>query len=204
MERFPGQTLLRGWDFGFNHPACSFRLVDNLGRMNIAYEMMGEKEDLDVFALRVLEQTKSKFPNCSVLYDYGDPRGHDKSPNGKDTCFEVLQSIGINAMGERGIRAYVEPGIRKVRTNLSTLVEGIPKLTIDPSCTIIRAAYFGKYCRNDQGDPHKDGFYEHLADADRYIDHHHGQFSTVKDAMKQIKERQMLKAINQRARYAGY
>lgn len=187
MDRFPGQTLLRGWDFGFNHPAVSFRLVDPLGRMNIADVMMGEKIDLPEFVPRVTAYTGQKFGGNVQIMDFGDPRGHDKSPNGKETCFQVLSAFGISAMGERGSRDYVEEGIRQVKKEFSTLIEGVPMLTIDPSATLIRTAYFGRYVRDVDGRPKKDGFYEHPADADRYISHHHRHSDAVYQAMQRKK-----------------
>ena len=182
VERFPGQTLLRGWDFGFNHPAVSFRLVDSAGRMNIADCIMGTKIDLPEFVPQIVSHTMSKFPNA-VIYDYGDPRGHDKNQNGGDTCFEVLNGFGISAKGERGSRDYVEAGIKQVKKEFSTLIGGVPMLTIDPSCTLLRVGYFGRYVRDDDGRPHKDGYYEHPADADRYISHHHKLNNSVQEAM---------------------
>jgi phage terminase large subunit len=204
MDRFPGQMLLRGWDFGFNRPATSFRLVDQLGRMNIAHAVLGDKEELDVYARRILSETERLFPKVGYVHDFGDPRGHDKSQAGGETCFDVLQSVGINATGERGIRNYVEPGIKKVRTELSTLVEQIPLLSIDPTCSLIRAAYFGKYVRGLDGHPYKDGFYEHIVDADRYISHHRDQYSAVADAIKANKEKRQQKKYNRRVQIAGY
>lgn len=182
MDRYPGQTLLRGWDFGFNHPAVSFRLVDSFGRMNIADCIMGTKVDLPEFVPQIQAHTMSKFPQA-LIHDFGDPRGHDKAPNGKETCFEVLSSFGISAKGERGSRDYVEEGIRQMKKEFSTLIQGVPQLTIDPSCTLLRTAYFGRYVRGDDGRPHKDGYYEHPADADRYISHHHRHSDAVQKAM---------------------
>lgn len=198
----PGMQLRRGWDFGHNHPACSFRVVDEFGRQNIKFEMMGDKEDLDIFALRVIQETENRFPN-GAIFDYGDPRGHDKAPNGQDTCFEVLAGLGINAIGERGVRDYVEPGIKKVRAEISNLINGIPELTIDPCCQILRAAYFGKYVRGNDGKPKKDGYYDHLCDADRYISHHAHHTSAITDAMEKVKLRQLL-LRDKRRRYTGY
>lgn len=179
MERFPGQILLRGWDFGFNHPAVSFRLVDEFGRMNIAHCLLGEKVDLPEFVPQVIGRTHLIFGHEIRILDFGDPRGHDKAQNGKETCFEVLQDFGINAKGERGSRDYVEEGIRQMKREFSTLINGIPQLTIDPSASLIRAAYFGRYVRDDDGRPKKDGYYEHIADADRYISHHHRHDNAV-------------------------
>lgn len=200
MDRFPGQTLLRGWDFGFNHPAVSFRLVDGLGRMNIAHVLLGTKIDLPEFVPRVVHETLNIFGPTVSIHDFGDPRGHDKAPNGKETCFQVLEGFGINAKGERGSRDYVEEGIRQVKKEFSTLIEGIPLLTIDPSCTLIRSAYFARYVRGDDGRPIKDGYYEHVCDADRYISHHHRYDNAVQ---KQIQRQKLEKQRFQRS-ITGY
>lgn len=189
MPRFPGQVLLRGWDFGFNHPATSFRLLDNMGRMNIAHNMMGNLIDLRDYVPTVIADTKLRFGDDVRIFDYGDPRGHDKSPSSKVSCFDVLEQFDIYAVGERGSREYVEDGIRQVRREFSTLIEGVPQLTIDPGATLLRAAYFGKYVRGDDGKPVKDGFYEHMADADRYISHHHRNNDAVQKAMSDRKDK---------------
>jgi hypothetical protein len=183
-------TLLRGWDFGFNHPACSFRLMDSLGRMNCRTAVLGDKEHLDIFARRIKKFTVENFPQMPVQ-DFGDPRGHDNMPSGKETCFDVLAEIGINAVGERGSREYVEKGIRSVRNNFTTLVGGMPNLSIDPDNTLIRTAYFVKYVRGDDGKALKDGYWEHTCDADRYIDHHLDMCGgkSVKDAIMLSKQR---------------
>jgi hypothetical protein len=198
----PGQfSLLRGWDFGFNHPACSFRLVDNLGRKNIDFEMLGEKEYLDNFARRVKQETELRYGQFIRTLDFGDPRGHDKSDKGS-TSFEILQENGITAQGERGVKAYIMPGVKQVRKELSTLIQGIPELTINPGCSYIRAAYFGKYVMDEDGmSPNKDGLYEHLCDADRYISHHHKNSDSVKAAMAAKTTTRTNKIFN---RYTGY
>lgn len=190
FDRYPGQVLLRGWDFGFNHPAVSFRIVDHLGRMNIADCVMGTKVSLEEFVPQIMAHTNLKFPQA-VIQDFGDPRGHDKGQNGKGSCFDTLRDFGINAKGERGSRDYVEEGIRQMKKEFSTLIQGVPQLTIDPSCTLLRTAYFARYVRDDDGRPLKDGFYEHPADADRYISHHHRFNDAVQAAMtKKRVERQ--------------
>lgn len=203
MDRYPGQTLLRGWDFGFNHPAVSFRLVDEYGRMNIAHEYMETKKDLTDFVPLVVARTNSIFGMDVKIFDFGDPRGHDKAQNGKGSCFETLAEFGIQARGERGSREYVESGISQVKKEFSTLIDGVPQLTIDPACTLIRSAYFGKYVRDDTGYPRKDGFYEHICDADRYISHHHKSDNAVKQAMAQRKARRFEK-MHARNPYTGY
>lgn len=203
VELFPGHRLIRGWDFGYNHPACVFRVVDEFNRMNIRFAMMGEKEDLEIFVPRVLATTSHLFPKAGLIQDYGDPRGHDKAQNGRGTCFEVLADHGIQAIGERGTREYVEDGIRQNKRDFSTLIDGIPKLTIDPTCTLIRTAYFGRYVRGEDGKPLKDGYYEHVADADRYIPHHNMTNDAVKHAINQNRAKRRNARFN-RSRNTGY
>lgn len=205
VDMYPGATVLRGWDFGFNHPAVSFRIVDQYGRMNIKHELMGEKIDLPEFVPQVVARTQAIFGGSEVrLFDFGDPRGHDKAPNGKETCFQILQDFGINAKGERGSREYVEEGIRQVKKEFSTLIGGVPKLTVDPGCALIRAAYFGRYVRNeDDGRPKKDGFYEHICDADRYISHHFRFNDAVMQAMSKRKDSR-IERVGTRNTYTGY
>ncbi len=202
-DRYPGQTLLRGWDFGFNHPAVSFRLVDPLGRMNIAWCMKGEKIDLPEFVPRVVSETSRVFGNQVQVRDFGDPRGHDSGQNGKGSCFDVLSEFGISAVGERGSRNYVEEGIRQVKKEFSTLIEGVPMLTIDPKCPFLRPAYFGRYVRDDDGSPKKDGYWEHPADADRYISHHHRHNDAVRRAMIEKKTERLARNAYGRSQ-SGY
>ena len=188
----------RGWDFGFNHPACVWRVIDNFGRKNINHELLGDKEDIQTFARRVLEITKQRYGDAPVS-DYGDPHGNDKKDDGESSVSR-LRELGIFIESERKVRDYVEPGIALVRKELSTLIEGVPELTIDPRCTIIRAAYFGKYVRDEDGFPKKDGFYDHLCDADRYLAYNHKSNSVVKDLILSRKNR----ARPVRSRYTGY
>jgi hypothetical protein len=191
-------TLCRGWDFGFNHPACSFRVVDPFGRKNINFELMGNKEDLETFARRVVEVTRQRYGGLTT-FDYCDPRGHDKKDTG-DSSVSILNGLGIWPTGERGIRDYVEPGIQVVRKELSTLIEGIPELTISPEAPILRTAYFNRYVRGEDGRPVKDGYYDHLCDADRYIAYHHKSNAMVRDLILAHRTRRQ----TPRNRYTGY
>jgi PBSX family phage terminase large subunit len=193
------QLICRGWDFGFNRPACVFRLVDTMGRKNIHKEMLGDKEHLDVFARKVMKLTEENFKGAKI-FDYCDPRGHDKKDSGESSV-DLLRGLGIWPIGERGVREYVEPGIQVVRKELSTLIEGIPELTIDPSCSIMRAAFFGKYVRDDDGRPKKDGYYEHLMDADRYIAYNDKSNSVVRDI---ILNRKNNRPHQPRNKHTGY
>ena len=199
--------LIRGWDFGFNRPACVWKLKDPSGRKNIDHELLGDKEQLVDFARRVIFNTQNRYGKYVRIFDYCDPRGNDKSDKGEDgnsSSVEILQNeFGITATGERGIRDYVEPGIQMVRKELSTLIGGRPELTINPECKIIKAAIGGRYVRDEDGNPKKDKFYEHLMDALRYNVFLDKNSSGIRDAI--IERAKRLKAASSNARrYTGY
>lgn len=193
--------LLRGWDFGFNHPACSFRLKDELGRKNIDFEMLGEKEFLPDFARRVIVKTQERYGKHVKIFDYCDPRGFDKKDSDK-TSADMLADLGINAIGERGVRSYVEPGIQIIRKELSSLILGEPELTINPEdAPKLKSAYLGRYSRGEDGSPRKDGLYDHLADADRYIAYNDRSNSAVREAMQARTAKTHQRRVN---KYTGY
>lgn len=190
--------IVRGWDFGFNHPACVWLVIDALGRKNIAAELLGDKEHLDAFARRVQEKHKSLFGDTPTL-DFCDPHGADQKDSGPSSV-EALRNLGIFCEYERGIKDYVEPGIQLVRKELSNLIEGIPELTVSPKCTIARAGLFGKYVRDDDGFPKKDGYYDHIMDALRYISYNHKSNAVIKDII--IARKNRLRPT--RNKYTGY
>lgn len=182
--------LVRGWDFGFNRPACSFRLIDPMGRKNARWMEIGDKIELDLFAKHIQEVTQRMFEGAPIR-DFCDPRGHDKSmgsdSRNASTAVEVLRDIGIYATGERGAKEYVESGIKQVRKEFSTLIGGRPELTIDPRNTLLRSCYFSKYVRGEDGAPRKDRYWDNIADADRYISHHYKYDDAVQSAISRNK-----------------
>lgn len=197
-------TLVRGWDFGFNHPACSFILKDPMGRKNVSFEMLGNKEYLDVFAAKVVEETSRRYGKEVRVVDFCDPRGFDKSQNSTskvETSVQILNDLDIYPTGERGIREYVEPGIRAVRRALSNLIDGVPELTIDPDCSLIKAGFGGRYVRGDDGRPVKDGLYEHVMDAVRYPLYMDKSSNAVHEAIEKRKVRMESRVFN---KYTGY
>lgn len=199
-EYHGGMIVCRGWDFGFNRPALIIRLKDMLGRKNIDFELLGDRESLDLFAPKVLMACEARYGKAAKIFDYCDPRGFDKSDKGQSSV-DILNNLGIYPIGERGVRSYQEPGIQVVRKELSTLIAGQPELSINPELKIIRAAYAGRYTRDETGAPKKDGYYEHLCDADRYIAYNDKTNSAVKDAIIARTSKVKSRVGN---RYTGY
>lgn len=198
MKYMDGFQIQRGWDFGFNHPACVIRIKDFSGRKNIYYENMGEKEYLDDFARRVIMDCDNFFGKNAMFHDFCDPRGHDKKDSDR-TSVEILNDLDIFPTGERLVRDYVEPGIKCVRHELSTLIQTIPLLTISERCPILITGFTGKYVRDDDGNVKKDGYYEHLMDANRSIAYQDKSNSMVREAIASRKNKRQ-----PRNKYTGY
>lgn len=198
MKYMEGFRIQRGWDFGFNRPACVVRIKDFAGRKNIYYENLGEKEYLDIFAQRVIQDCERMFGKNATFEDYCDPRGNDKKDSGQ-TSVEILNDLDIFPVGERGMKAYVEPGVKCVRHELSTLIQTIPLLTISERCPILVTGFSGKYVREDSGEVKKDGYYEHLMDANRAIAYQDKSNSMVREAMSSRKTKRQ-----PRNKYTGY
>lgn len=179
----PGMMIIRGWDFGVKRPACVVCIKDTYGRKNIYREILGRDEYLDHFAPRVLQMCDGLFGKNYPTIDYCDPRGHDRNDTGR-TSVDVLNEFGVYPIGERGMRAYVDPGIRMVRSELQTLVAGQPKLTVSPEAKIVINAMNGGYVYDDRGEVVKDGYFDHLMDAYRYVAYQDSTNDAVKDAIR--------------------
>ncbi len=169
----PNLPLVRGWDFGFQHPACIWLQMRG-EQIRVLGEKLGEKLYLDDF----VENHCIPFENNVLLAgvkggvnikrtDFCDPRGADKSDKGR-TSIEVLNGLGIYPAYRR---TWIDEGIKAVRSRLVTMNAQTkePNFLIHPRCTILAEAMRGGYKRLDgEETPHKDGYYDNIADAARY------------------------------------
>lgn len=183
--------LLRGWDFGFNHPAVLFAQIDPMSnRMWVLREFLGEKISLaDVIedgklkpgvVSRVLAITMELTGGIShPVFDYGDPHGNDK----KDTSVSSIEHLrihhSIHCISKREI---IRTGLDELQHKVSTTdyierdpemrrsnPEQAPLLLVHPMCTNFIASLEGGYQRDESGNPIKDGKFDHMVDATRYI-----------------------------------
>lgn len=169
IRYIPGKTLIRGWDFGWHHPAVVFLQIQD-DSVVVIDEIMGNKIYLYDFVPQVLEYTNSHFPQAQVK-DYCDPAGMQKRDTTEKTSIDILRSFGIYPLFRK---SEITEGIEWINRLLSTLTkEGKPMLRFSPKCKILVQAMMGGYCyqkRENKNEPvpYKDGFYEHLVDALRY------------------------------------
>jgi hypothetical protein len=158
----PYADMWRGWDFGYHRPACIWAQVDVEDRLLVLDEELGYEEVIDQFALKV--KTKHKLYSFK---DACDPAGKQVTDKGKDTSVSILKKMGVNPHMRP---SRVEDGINIIRNLLLPRVDGSVSLLVHPRCKLLIDGFLGGYTRDEDNDePVKDGYYDHLFDALRYM-----------------------------------
>lgn len=159
--------LLRGWDFGFHRPFVVWaQMFPRAGQVNILRELPGYDVDIRVFTQSVKMQTGLYFPHFrpNQIEDYCDPAGDQKNDLGSSSTRE-LRAAGIFPYFRR---MALMRSIRAVQYLISTVHLDRPLLTVDPSCRTVIDGFVGGYAVDpDNGEPIKDGEYDHAMDAVR-------------------------------------
>ncbi len=136
----PGVTIYRSFDFGLT-PACVFSQLTPTGQWVIVDEMVATSMGIDRFSDEVLEHSARYYPQCDFI-DIGDPAGGARSQTDERTCFEIMQSKGMDIQpAPQTVRLRLE-GTRKA---LNTLIGGRPQFLLHPRCKILRRALLGGY-----------------------------------------------------------
>lgn len=166
--------IFRGWDFGYSHPACSWVQHDPFtGQYLKHYEFLGRDMYIPQFVEKVKQITKTLPP--LPIFDFGDPHGADKSDKGASTIEYIRKHHNISIQTSwrfRRIRTGLEEIQHKVLQTCKLhpeTDEEAPLFLVHPRCKISIAAYCGGYHRDEEGEPVKDGYYDHIVDTDRYI-----------------------------------
>lgn len=191
-----GLIMMRGWDFGYNHPACSWMQIDPVsGRVFKHRELLGHQIYLPDFVKEVKRVTDELCGPSYPIMDYGDPHGADKKDVGESSVEYLRNHHGIHVMSRR---ERVKTGIDEIQHKIIT------KTFIDPekperqeslflvhsSCRITIAAYLGGYHRDETGQPVKDGYFDHVVDTDRYpIVHNMNPHLALKNKQRKYRPR---------------
>lgn len=176
LDYIPSRPLIRVFDYGYHHPACSFHQIDAKGRWLILREVMGTDITIQEFGNYIKTMCKEWYPDAQYV-DYGDPAGLQKTDKSEKTSVEILASMGIFVTSKQS--TYRE---RKeiIERKLSTLIDGLPSLLVDESCKTIIDGFLGGYhypvYKQGQGYnpavmeiPFRDSFYEHLLNTVEYF-----------------------------------
>ena len=175
LQYVPNCMMIRGWDFGRRRPACVWAQITPEGYVNRLACVLGDNEPLEMFAGRVLQRSQMQFPHASGWRDFVDPHGNQRRDVTDLTSIDVLQRMGIRPQWRD---VNVEMGLSFMSKGLCTLINGRPKSMYDrTNCGPLIEGYSGGYVYQTprpghplKEGPMKDGYYEHLMDADRYIE----------------------------------
>lgn len=168
LRYMPAKPVLRGWDFGFRRPACVWVQIDNDDRVCVLKELLGNNEYLNDFADKVIKMSNIWFPDAK-FEDYVDASGMQKSDKTSLTSIDILKNKGLKPMFRR---IPVNSGLMLIQKKITTLIGDKPGLLINTDCRILKEALLGGYYYSEDSnkdEPYKDGFYEHIVDALRYI-----------------------------------
>lgn len=167
----PYMPLMRGWDFGYRRPACVFAQEDDKGCINILGEMLGEDETAEQFADRVIQHCLENYPKPPTIMDYGDPAGAQQTDKGDTTIYRLrLKGIRINFRP-----TSIEAGIKHIQGLLTRMRSGRAELMFSPAAADLiegfrKGYHYPQYHDGTFGQkPAKDGYYDHLCDAIRYM-----------------------------------
>jgi hypothetical protein len=167
--------LLRGWDYGYGHPAVRWAQFDpEVGRYTILREYLGSQIKLHDVVKEVHKITRELVGPGYPIFDYGDPHGADEKDVGVSSIeyLRIHHGIHVNHRRERvktGMEEIQEKILTKAPLSKDNTAHQESLFLVDRSCKITIAAYMGGYHRDQEGKPNKDGFYDHLPDTDRYI-----------------------------------
>lgn len=194
----PTVPLMRGWDFGFHHPACVVLQVAPTGHAIIHWEKLGRDQDLQSFCGEVLEEHARLFPYakfedyCDIAGAFANPQGLGvASPGAAKTGKDRNHSAVAVMRAEFGLfprfrKLGIFQSIEHLRKLVGQLASGVPLLRLSKDgCPILIDAFAGGYVLDTDrteklgGDgrapgvhqelPKKDGYYDHLMDCVRYI-----------------------------------
>jgi hypothetical protein len=172
MQYTPGGYMYGGWDFGYHHPAFVAAFVNQFDQLCIMGEQFGNDESIQSFGSRVLRWRQAMFPGAQWI-EACDPAGHQKNDKSEATSIEVLGALGIFPTSKA---SSIREGIEIITQRLMMRNDGQYGLLINPSCKILLDAFKGGYRYPEERDgspedenPQKDGYYDHLMDALRYL-----------------------------------
>jgi len=128
---------------------------------------------LERFVEEVSRYSHEWFPKCNRYFDIVDPAGFARSPLDERTCVQILRNPPLRCKpipGERGILNRR----REVTSYLKQNVRGLPKLILDPSCTMLIEGFDGGYhfaydVKNRLKDDPDKNEYSHPHDALQYL-----------------------------------
>lgn len=175
VEFNPNLPVYRSWDFGWHHPCVIFAQIDGK-KLNILAELEGEKELINDFADKVIKFGRENFKGIgeTKFKDFCDPAGKQRGDKSSKTSVEILESKKIFP---DCYKANILEGVEMIRILLNLTKRATPYgIFVDKKCEILIEGLKGGYHypkkydgTGEEPKPEKDGTYDHLLDALRYL-----------------------------------
>jgi len=157
-----------GIDFGVRRPAYVLLFEDELGRLVVIDELLGDNEPIIIFLQNVAKRLKANFG--LTIHDvewWGDVAGNQRDQFDGLTILKRIQDefrLTIKTM-----RIPQFQSIEAIRDMLTTDIHGKKWLRVYQNCHITLNGLLGEFQIEDSGKLLKDGYYEHIHDALRYV-----------------------------------
>lgn len=129
----PNVIFWMGEDFGLTPAAVLAQQVR--GRWYILREVVLENAGAGKLAKGVNRVMAEDFPDHKIRMAWGDPTGDNRGQADEAVPFQTLRTAGIPARGTESN----DPELRRAALDnvLTGMVEGLPRIIIDPSCTVL-------------------------------------------------------------------
>ena len=157
-------TLYCGLDFGVRHNAYCLVGVDVFGNFYILDDMITTNVPVRSFIEMMLERFKEKFQLKRPQYItfVGDISGKNRELyDGYDLFTKIKNEYNLNLYGSKV----------RIMESIALLKDLIhqKKLLVSDKAVFSLEGFLGKFQSDGFGRPVKDGFYDHLLDAIRYV-----------------------------------
>ncbi len=145
IEVHDQMPIYAGLDFGLT-PCAIFGTRDMFGRWFILRELITEDMHLENFTPLLMQEVARHYGTRPVHW-FGDPSGGFRNPNDGKSGFTVI----LNASNKKIVVQpapggnIIEPRKECVMRCLTQMVQGQPRLIIDPKCKIIIRGFNGGY-----------------------------------------------------------
>jgi len=157
-------TLYCGVDFGVRHSAYVLVGVDYLGRIIILDDYISENQPVRMFIEYMLKRFKDKFriKTPQMIIYVGDVAGKNREIyDGYDLFTKLRKEYGLTF---RGNKVKIIESIALIKNLLEK-----KKLLVSDQAHRSLEGFLGRFQADKYGNYKKDGFYEHLLDAIRYV-----------------------------------
>lgn len=148
LRAIPGLPIFVGVDFG-NTPAAVCFQFGYSGQVRVLAEFQEMEPGVRRFGRILLDDFAQRWPGFEFIW-WGDPSGRSARDTDGKTCFQILRDefgIRMNA----GLSQWTKRR-EAVARRLSSLVDGEPGMTVDPSCRLLVEGFMGQFHFPDRKD----------------------------------------------------